>query len=103
MIRKHPKQKVSSGYSRTTSELHAGKHILAFILVEQNTISFSPNYSKLAILPFSSCCKTSGNEQGQERLEVNFLFKAVNSARYLKMYSTLSMNSCIDFSKIIHM
>jgi len=68
MIRKHPKPKVSYGYSRSTSELHTGKHILAFILVEQNTISFSPNYSKLAILPFSSCCKTSGNRTGTERV-----------------------------------
>lgn len=52
---------------------------------------------------FLHAARLQETEQGQEGLEVNFLFKAVNSARYLKMYSTLSMNSCIDFSKIIHM
>jgi len=56
--------RASFTYSRSTSELHTGKHILAFIGLEQNTTSFSPNCSKPAMSPYSSCCKTSGNRRG---------------------------------------
>lgn len=41
---------------------------LLLFVVEQNTITFSPNYSRLGVLPFSSCCKTSGNGTGTGRV-----------------------------------
>lgn len=41
---------------------------LLLFVVEQNTITFSPNYSRLTVLPFSSCCKTSGNGLGTGRV-----------------------------------
>lgn len=40
---------------------------LLLFVVEQNTITFSPNYSRLAVLP-SSCCKTLGNKTGTGRV-----------------------------------
>lgn len=41
---------------------------LLLFVVEQNTITFSPNYSRLAVLLFSSCCKTSRNGMGTGRV-----------------------------------
>lgn len=58
MIKKHPnkkkkkKKKVSYGYSRSTSELHTGKHILAFICGGTEYNNLQPKLLKAGSITF---------------------------------------------------
>lgn len=53
MIKKHPKQKkVSYSYSRSTSELHTEKHILAFICGGTEYNNLQPKLLKSGSITF---------------------------------------------------
>lgn len=57
MIKKHPnkkikKKKVSYGYSRSTSELHTGKHILPFICGGTEYNNLQPKLFKAGSITF---------------------------------------------------